>query len=159
LRALAGGGPADAALWVAGSDSASPWRRLAEELGVGSRVRFLGRRGDIEDVYAAADALILPTRYDAFANVCLEAAASGLAVVTSGSNGAARWIGEAGLVIDDPEDFAGFAKALDALADPTTREQLGAAARRRAEALGWPEHVRALRGLYERVCRRRPGCR
>ena len=28
-------------------------------------------------VYAAADALLLPTRYDAFANVCLEAAAAG----------------------------------------------------------------------------------
>jgi UDP-glucose:(heptosyl)LPS alpha-1,3-glucosyltransferase len=131
LRALAGGGPADAALWVAGSDSAPPWRRLAEELGVGSRVRFLGRRGDIEDVYAAADALILPTRYDAFANVCLEAAASGLAVVTSGANGAARWLGEAGLVVDDPEDFTGFAKALDALA-PTGRGAGLARARARA---------------------------
>ena len=37
--------------------------------------------------YAAADALLLPTRYDAFANVCLEAAAAGLPVVTS----AAQW--------------------------------------------------------------------
>jgi UDP-glucose:(heptosyl)LPS alpha-1,3-glucosyltransferase len=153
LRALARGGPADAVLWVAGADPAPPWRRLADELGVGRRVRFLGPRSDLEDIYAAADALILPTRYDAFANVCLEAAAAGLAVVTSGANGAARWIGEAGLVVDDPEDFTGFAKALDALADPMTREQLGAAARRRAEALGWPEHVRALRGLYERVRR------
>jgi UDP-glucose:(heptosyl)LPS alpha-1,3-glucosyltransferase len=154
FRALAGGGPDDAVLWVAGADAEAPWRRLADELGVGGRVQFLGRRGDIEDVYAAADALILPTRYDSFANVCLEAAAAGLAVVTSGANGAARWIGEAGLVVDDPEDFAGFAGALDALADPMTRERLGASARRRAEALGWPEHAGALRRLYERARRR-----
>jgi tRNA A-37 threonylcarbamoyl transferase component Bud32 len=153
FRALARGGPADAVLWVVGGDPADPWRRLADELGVGSRVRFLGQRRDIEEIYAAADALILPTRYDSFANVCLEAAAAGIAVVTSGANGAARWLGEAGLVTDDPEDFLGFARALDALADPTTREQLGAAARRRAEAQSWPEHVRALLGLYQRVRR------
>jgi UDP-glucose:(heptosyl)LPS alpha-1,3-glucosyltransferase len=151
FRALAGGGPADAVLWVAGADATAPWRRLARQLGVGDRVRFLGQREDLEDIYAAADALLLPTRYDAFANVCLEAAAAGLAVVTSGANGAARWLGEAGLIVDDPEDFAGFARALDALADPLTREQLGAAGRRRAEPLGWPVHVRALRGLYART--------
>ncbi len=153
FRALARGGPADAVLWVVGADPPDPWRRLADELGVGGRVRFLGQRSDVEDIYAAADALILPTRYDSFANVCLEAAAAGIAVVTSGTNGAARWLGEAGLVADDPEDVAGFARALDALADPMTREQLGALARRRAEAQSWPEHVRALLGLYERARR------
>jgi tRNA A-37 threonylcarbamoyl transferase component Bud32 len=140
-------------LWVAGADTTTHWRRLANEIGVGDRVRFLGQRDDLEDVYAAADALILPTRYDAFANVCLEAAAAGLAVVTSGANGAARWIGDAGLIVEDPEDFEGFARALDALADPMTRAQLGSSARRRAEALSWPVHVRALRGLYERTRR------
>ncbi len=153
FRALARSGAADAVLWVVGTDTPAPWLRLADELGVGDRVRFLGRRSDIEDVYAAADALILPTRYDSFANVCLEAAAAGLAVVTSGANGAARWLGEAGLVIDDPEDFAGFARALDLLADPMTREQLGASARRRAETQSWSEHVGTLLELYERAHR------
>jgi UDP-glucose:(heptosyl)LPS alpha-1,3-glucosyltransferase len=153
MRALARGGPADAQLWVVGADTTAPWRRLADELGVGNRVRFLGQRSDVEEVYAAADALILPTRYDSFANVCLEAAAAGLAVVTSGANGAARWLGEAGLVVDDPEDVAGFARALEELADPIRREQLGASARRRAEAQSWPEHVRALLGLYQRARR------
>ena len=56
-------------------------------------------------------------------------------------------------LVEAGEEVHVFAKAHDALADPMTREQLGAAARRRAEALGWPEHVRALRGLYERVRR------
>jgi len=154
LRALASGGPQGALLWVVGADAAAPWQRLADELGVGSRVRFLGPRRDLEDVYAAADALILPTRYDSFANVCLEAAAAGLAVVTSGANGAARWIGEAGLVVEDPEDVAGFASALGELADPVRREQLGAAARRRAEAQSWPEQVRVLLRLYQQMRRR-----
>jgi UDP-glucose:(heptosyl)LPS alpha-1,3-glucosyltransferase len=153
LHALARGGPADAVLWVAGADAIIPWQQQADTLGVGRRVRFLGLRDDLEDVYAAADALILPTRYDAFANACLEAAAAGLPVVTSGANGAGRWIGASGLVIEDPEDCEGFAKALDVLAEPKTRARLGASARRRAEAVGWPQHVRALQELYARVRR------
>lgn len=151
LRALAAGGPGDAELWVCGRDEPGPWRALAEGMGVAGRVRFLGPRGDLERVYAAADALLLPTRYDAFANVCLEAAASGLPVVTSGANGAARWLGDAGLVVEDPEDAAGFAKALGTLADPALRARLGAAARARAETRSWARHVEELRALYARL--------
>ncbi len=154
LRALARGGSGDAVLWVAGGDAPAPWQQLADELGVGERVRFLGQRGDPENLYAAADALILPTRYDSFANVCLEAAAAGIAVVTSGANGAARWIGDAGLVVEDPEDLAGFAQALDILTEPRIREALGASARQRAETLGWPEHASELRQLYQNALRR-----
>jgi UDP-glucose:(heptosyl)LPS alpha-1,3-glucosyltransferase len=150
LRALARS-PADAELWVAGADAPAPWRRLAGSLGVAERVRFLGPRADLEVVYAAADALLLPTRYDAFANVCLEAAASGRPVVTSGANGAAERLGEAGLVVADPEDVAGFAHALAELADPALRRRRGEAARRVAEGLGWDRHVQALRDLYRRV--------
>lgn len=116
-------------------------------------MRFLGERHDLEAVYAAADALILPTRYDAFANVCLEAAAAGIPVVTSGANGAAAPLAAAARVVDDPEDVEGFARALDALADPERRAALGAAARKVAESMGWDAHVRALRALYARVAR------
>jgi len=151
LRALGAGGPPDAELWVCGRDAAGAWRGLADRLGVGARVRFLGPRRDVERVYAAADALLLPTRYDAFANVCLEAAASGLPVATSGANGAARWLGDAGLVVEDPEDAGGFAKALDALADPALRARLAAAARARAETRSWAHHVAELRSLYARL--------
>jgi UDP-glucose:(heptosyl)LPS alpha-1,3-glucosyltransferase len=151
LRALAAGGPGDAELWICGRDRPAAWRGLAEQLGVARRVRFLGPRADVERVYAAADALLLPTRYDAFANVCLEAAAAGLPVVTSGANGAARFLAPAALVVEDPEDAVGFAKALDALAEPAERARLGAAARARAEARSWAQHVEELRALYARL--------
>lgn len=151
LRALAAGGPAEAELWVCGRGRPEPWRRRAERLGVAARVRFVAARPDVERLYAAADALLLPTRYDAFANVCLEAAASGLPVVTSGANGAADLLRGAALVVEDPEDVAGFAKALDALADPALRERLGAAARARAEERSWARHVEELRALYARI--------
>jgi UDP-glucose:(heptosyl)LPS alpha-1,3-glucosyltransferase len=151
LRALSAGGPGDAELWVCGRDRPEAWRALAERLGAAPRVRFLGPRADLERIYAAADALLLPTRYDAFANVCLEAAAAGLPVVTSGTNGAARFLGDAAHVVPDPEDAVGFAKALDALAEPAERARLGAAARARAETRSWTQHVAELRELYARL--------
>jgi UDP-glucose:(heptosyl)LPS alpha-1,3-glucosyltransferase len=151
LHALAAATDSRAQLWVVGRDEPGPWRRLAENLGVAGRVRWLGSREDMPDVYAGADALLLPTRYDAFANVCLEAAASGLPVVTSGANGAAGWLGPVALVVEDPEDAAGFAKALDILDDPRQREELGRAARARAEQASWESHVEALHELYSRI--------
>lgn len=153
LRALAAARDPDARLWVAGGDPPAPWQRLAGELGLAARVRFVGPRADLPELYAAADALLLPTRYDAFANVCLEAAACGRPVITSGANGAAGWLGPAALTVDDPEDVAGFAAALDALGDADRRRALGAAARARAEGASWARHVAALRRLYAELPR------
>jgi UDP-glucose:(heptosyl)LPS alpha-1,3-glucosyltransferase len=157
LRALARAADRTASLWVAGADAVAPWRALATSLGVAGRVRFLGRRDDVERLYAAADALLLPTRYDAFGAVCLEAAASGLPVVTSAAAGAAETLGEGGLVVADAEDVAGFAAALDALGDPAVRRARGEAARKAAEAHSIPARVAAVRSLYERLARARRG--
>jgi len=151
LRALAAARSRDAALWIAGRDAAGDARALAVRLGVAERVRFLGERADVEALYAEADALLLPTRYDAFANASLEAAACGLPVATSGANGAAELLSEGALVVKDPEDVIGFAAALDALLDPALRARLGAAGRAVAERHGWAWHIGELRRLYARV--------
>ncbi len=150
MGALAASRDRDALLWVAGRDDPAPWQRLAETLSIGDRVRFLGARQDVEALYAAADGLLLPTRYDAFANVCLEAAAAGLPVVTSGANGAAEVAREGGLVVEEPENVVGFTQALDALSEPASRAGTGKAARAVAERHGWDVHIRALRALHAR---------
>jgi len=150
LEALARSGDAGT-LWVAGRDDPAPWQRRAHALGLAGRTRFLGPRRDLERVYAAADALLLPTRYDAFANVCLEALASGVPVITSGANGAAATVADAGVVVDDPEDAAGFAKALVRLTDPDARAAAAARARPIAERHGWDACAATLLDLYARV--------
>ena len=152
LQALAGAA-GDGVLWVAGNDDPRPWRKIADALGVGARVQWLGSGRDVASLCAAADALILPTRYDAFANVCLEAAAAGIPVVTTASNGAAEILGEGGIVVRDAADTAAFVVALDRLASRTERRERGAAARAVAEQHGWPRHIARLRALYARIAR------
>lgn len=61
---------------------------------------------------ARADALVLPTLYDSSANVVLEALACGCAPVTSVADGAAEIVGDPGLIVSDPRDPEGVARAV-----------------------------------------------
>lgn len=72
-----------AMLLVVGGDSATNFKRLAEQLNVSDRVIFAGARRDLPEIYPAADAFVFPTLYETFALVCLEAMASGLPVLAS----------------------------------------------------------------------------
>src|SRR5207245_1305470 len=51
------------------STPAGPYQRMAEEAGLAGRTLFLGATNQVEKVYAAVDALLLPTSYDAFGMV------------------------------------------------------------------------------------------
>ncbi|MBM4334373.1 MAG: glycosyltransferase family 4 protein [Deltaproteobacteria bacterium] len=149
-RAIAGlaASGVKAELLVAGAGDPGPFQRQAEALGVGSRLRFLGVRGDVEALYAAADLLVLPTRYDPFANACLEAMAAGLAVATTPSNGAAE------LLVDGANGFVcdgDFSRAFRALDDPRRLRELGDAARTTAERFGWGAHADAVLALWQRL--------
>jgi UDP-glucose:(heptosyl)LPS alpha-1,3-glucosyltransferase len=105
-------------LLVAGTDrSALRYVRLADRLGVGSRVRFLGAVGQIEQLFHAADAFALPSFFEPFGNVVMEAMASGLGVLTSAQSGVAELLPPAmhPFVARDPADSAEIAERLTAL--------------------------------------------
>jgi UDP-glucose:(heptosyl)LPS alpha-1,3-glucosyltransferase len=96
--------PPGVALWVAGSDR--PWRAPAH-------VRFLGPTHHPERLLQACDVLLLPTRYDPFANSCLEALACGVPFVTSRDNGAAEVAPRPWMVAADVDGWrAGIETAL-----------------------------------------------
>lgn len=99
----------EAVLLVIGGDIAAPFKRLAEQLGVRDRVIFAGARNDLPRIYPAADALVLPTLYETFALVCIEAMASGLPVLASPVGGIEDYLrdGDNGFYIKrDPADIA-----------------------------------------------------
>jgi UDP-glucose:(heptosyl)LPS alpha-1,3-glucosyltransferase len=151
LRALARPELDGHRLWVCGRDDIAPWRQLAARLGLGDRVRFLGDRRDVEVLYKAVDAMVLPTRYDPFANVTLEAAAAGCAIVTSAANGAAEWFDDSVVAVRDSSNPGALAAALGNFVDADRRARVGAALARKASSLGWDRHVDALRAEYARI--------
>ncbi len=149
-RAIAGLAAAGvkADLVVAGAGDPTSFRRQAETLGIGGSVHFLGVRSDVAELYAAADLFVLPTRYDPFANVCLEAMAAGVAVATTPRNGAAELLepGVSGFVCEHD-----FAPAFRALENPARLRTFAEAARATAERFGWREHATSVLALWERV--------
>ncbi len=119
----------DAWLWLAGE---GPLRgeleALASRLGVASRVRFLGWRNDRAALLAAADVCVMPSRYEPFGTVMIEAWAHRVPLVAAASAGPAGLIedGETGLLVpvDDVEALAAAVER--ALADRTLAERLAA---------------------------------
>jgi UDP-glucose:(heptosyl)LPS alpha-1,3-glucosyltransferase len=129
-----------ALLTAVGAGRRRPYLDLARTCGVEGKVELLPPTGRVEARYAAADAFVLPTRYDPFGMVIAEAMACGLPVVTSAAAGAADFIedGRSGYVITDPEDAGAFARALDhVLSSEASRVAMGAAAREAVSHLTW----------------------
>jgi len=129
--------PENAFLLVIGRDKhADRFQHRARALGLSRRVIFAGAQEDVRPYYGAADVLTLPSLYDPFPNVALEAMASGLPVVTSLKCGAAELIenGKNGFACDalDIEGQTGF---LRTLLDPEIRQRMGLAARQTVEPL------------------------
>lgn len=92
-----------AILLVVGSDkNQRKYEQFATQLGCEQRIFFLGMQKKTLDFYQMADALLLPTLYDPFPNVILEALSCGLPVITSTTCGGAEFIqnGKNGFVCD-----------------------------------------------------------
>jgi UDP-glucose:(heptosyl)LPS alpha-1,3-glucosyltransferase len=146
IEALPQLGPAR--LVVVGRGDESRYRRQAAALDVSDRIRWLGPRRDLERWYGAADVLVLPTRYEPFGNVHLEALASGLPVVTTSVAGGAEVIeeGKNGSVIA-PDDAVALAIAVTRLLGEN-RSALAEAARGAAEPFTCQRQAEAFERLY-----------
>ena len=141
-----------ASLLIAGE---GPERRalaaLAERLGVAERVHMLGARphGELTKLYGAADALVLASTREGWANVMLEAMACGTPVVAGPAWGSREAISapEAGLVLDEvgPGPIAAAIRRL--LANPPARR----ATRAHAERFGWDATTRGQAELFAQV--------
>jgi len=96
-------------------------------------VRFLGWRGDVTDIHAAADLVVVTSDNEGMPVTLIEAAMAGRACVTTDVGSAAEVVldGRTGRVV--PRDPGALAQAMtDLLADPALRATLGRAAREHA---------------------------
>ena len=111
-----------------------PLERLARELGVADRVRFLGQLPNHEAVAraAACDLFVMPGVEEPFGVAFVEAMAAGLPAIGSRGEGGPEDIAAAGpgMILVEPDDPGGLAGVLDRLtADRSELARLGAAAR------------------------------
>jgi UDP-glucose:(heptosyl)LPS alpha-1,3-glucosyltransferase len=151
LRFLIESWPAVAArpyLIVAGADrSVNAYRRLAARIGMGGRVIFAGPQSRIERTFAAADAFAMPSLFEPFGNVIMEAMASGLPALCSSACGAAEAFagGMREFVVGDPADSGEIAARMNLLLE--NRGEVSAAARAAAEQFTWERYGRGLLAL------------
>jgi len=126
----------DVFLWLAGDGAQKQTlMRIADNLKISNRVRFLGWRSDTANLLAAADALICPSRHEPLGNVILEAWAQGKPVIAAASDGPKELItsGKNGFLceIDNPTNLADKVKML--LADANLAEELASEGRQTYE--------------------------
>jgi len=156
IDALALTGSKNFWLLVLGRDENEPrFVQQASRAGLRERVRFLGTREDIRPLYAAADCLVLPSRYDPFPNAALEALAMGLPVVVSERSGAAEVVrsGENGWVCK-PDDMAGLARLMHDTDRAMRDDRMQQAARRSAERYGLEEANQQFAEIYAKLAAR-----
>lgn len=133
----------------------SSLRRLAEELGVGESVRFMGFRKDVYDVMQALDVFVMPSRREPFGLALLEAMTFGLpCVVMSDGGGTVDIIGSAGLVA---EDVSGLTQSIEQLAsDQELRQRLSSDAVVRASRFDISHSAARFSDIYRNIMEQEP---
>jgi len=130
-------------------------QELASGLGIGERVCFLGAvdHEKLPLYYNAADVCVVPSYYESFGLVALEAMACGTPVVASRVGGLTGTVkdGETGYLISwrCPEPFAERLELL--LGNETLRRRFGESAREVVERYRWTNVAQAVVGLYEEL--------
>jgi UDP-glucose:(heptosyl)LPS alpha-1,3-glucosyltransferase len=118
-----------------------------------ARVIFAGRNQlEVERFYAAADVFILPTLYEPFGLVILEALASGVPTIVSASAGASEWLNDGvdALFLQDPSDAAEARTALRSiLFDPSVAASLSVNGRIKAETLQWSNVAQGIIAAFQ----------
>jgi D-inositol-3-phosphate glycosyltransferase len=135
-------------------------RELTKTYGLDNLVRFMGKRSQdtLPYYYSASVAVVVPSQYESFGMVALEAMACGTPVVASQVGGLAFLVqdGITGYTVpsSEPEALAERVKTL--IIDPDLRQKLGEQAARFAQDYGWEIIAGRLAQVYEELTIRTP---
>jgi len=155
LRALAESQFPESHLLVLGQGPIKRFQRLARSWGLGRRVLFGGRRKDIQRYYGAADLFLLPTRYEPFPNVNLEAMACGVPALTTQTAGGADIIrhGQNGYLISNIDAVDEMRQCIDdhLSLKPDCRKKLSQACWETARQMTIDRNVEQTLSLFREV--------
>ncbi len=112
---------------------------------------FTGPQPKVEEIFHAADAFAMPSLFEPFGNVVMEAMATGLPALTSAFSGVAEVIPASmrGFRVDNPDDVGEVALRLGALFDAPA--SLANEARATAEKFTWERYAKELNTLLESI--------
>lgn len=142
---------------IIGRGNPKPYKRLASKCGLSNNLLFVGEERVLEKYYGISDLLVLPTFYDPFSNVCLEALACGLPIITTRSNGAAEVIeeGKNGYLIENARDTEELAQRISLLLSKEIRDEMSNHAALSVKKYTIAENARKTLALYERIFARK----
>lgn len=130
-------------------------QKLADELGVNDLVIFLGKQAQetLPYYYSAAQVVIMPSHYESFGMVALEAMACGTPVVASEVGGLAHLVkdGITGFCVPNGNPQALAAKLTTLIQNPALRHEMGRNASREALAYDWNKIACRILKLYQSV--------
>jgi glycosyltransferase involved in cell wall biosynthesis len=122
-----------------------------DRLGLRARVRFTGNRSDVRPYLWSADAFVLPSHYEAFPLVVLEAAAAGLPLIATPVHGVRELLrdGENGILVEPNPDSIAAALTRFAGLDRTTIHAMGVRAAKDVGCYAVDEYAPRWRRFYE----------
>lgn len=128
---------------------------MSEQAGVDDLVTFLGKRSQdtLPYYYSAAEAVVVPSHYESFGMVALEAMACGTPVVASQVGGLAYLVQDEvtgyTVPVDEPQELAMRLRTL--LEEPALRQKLGSQAAQLAQDYAWEKIAARVVDLYSDV--------
>ncbi len=147
---------------IGGDPSASPQemsaemarlQKLCDDLSVGQTVVFLGKRDQdkLPYYYSAAELVVMPSHYESFGMVALEAMACGTPVIASEVGGLAYLVkdGETGFTIPDQEPDTLCEKISWLLNDRDMHESMSRRAVEYAQDYAWENIAKQIRNVYQ----------
>jgi D-inositol-3-phosphate glycosyltransferase len=127
-------------------------QRMCDDLTVGKMVAFLGKRSQdtLPYYYSAAEVVVMPSHYESFGMVALEAMACGTPVIASEVGGLAFLVqdGVTGYHVPDDDDEALCGKLTGLLGDAALRSFLGRNAAEYAQNYAWEKIAAQIVGVY-----------
>jgi UDP-glucose:(heptosyl)LPS alpha-1,3-glucosyltransferase len=143
-------------LMVVGKGDEKRFKSLARDVGISNRVVFVGVTREVEKYYLAADIFAMPSRFDTFGLVVLEAMAAGLPVIISRSVGAKDLVkqGHNGFILSEDPSISEMATSLSSLLEPEKRKLMGENGRRVARLHSWDKTAERVADLYRQLAER-----
>ena len=137
-------------LLVVGKGDVKRFGKLARDLGISDRVIFSGVTREVEKYYLAADIFAMPSMFDTFGIVVLEAMAAGLPVIITRNVGARDLVEQDvnGFVLSENPSVSEMVASLGLLMKREKRLQMGANGRKVAFRHSWDNLADRIADLY-----------